>query len=94
MLAGEPGVRQRLGAAADDDLCRLLQFEPLELRGHLERLGLGGPARPHGVDGLEHGRDLRPLGLGDLGQHIAVEVDRAALLDGLREPLAAPTTSR
>ena len=39
------------------------------------------------MDGLEHGRDLRPLGLGDPGHHVAVEVDRAALVGGPREHL-------
>ena len=87
VLAGKPGVRQRLGVAVHDDPGRLLQPGPLELRGHLERLGLGGPARLHGVDGLEHGRDLRPLGLGYLGQHVAVEVHGAALVGGFREHL-------
>lgn len=82
-----PGVRRRLGAAADGGPCRLLQLEPLELRGNLERLCLGGLARLRGVDGPRHGRDLRPPGLGDLGQHVAVEVDRSALVGGLREHL-------
>ena len=39
------------------------------------------------MDGLEHGRDLRALGLGGFGQHVAVEVDRVALVGRPREHL-------
>ena len=87
MLAGEPGVRQRLGVAVADDPRGLPEPGPLELLGHLERLGLGRLARLHGMDGLEHGRDPRPLRLRDPGQHAAVEVHGAPLVRRPREDL-------
>lgn len=54
----------------------------LEFRGHCERLGYGRLVRLHRVHGLEHRRDLRPLRLRDLGQHVAVEVHGAAPAGG------------
>ncbi len=39
------------------------------------------------MDGLEHGRHLRPLRFGDLRQRVAVEMHRAALVFGLGEDL-------
>ena len=47
----------------------------------------GFVARLHGVDGVEHGRNPRTLRFGDLGQRVAVEVHRAALVSGIREHL-------
>ena len=87
VLAGEPGVRQRLGAAVPDDHGGLPELGLLEFGCNLEGLGLGGLARLHRVDRLQHGGDPRAPGLGDPGQHVAVEVDRAALVGGLREDL-------
>lgn len=37
------------------------------------------------MHGLEHGRKLRALGLRDPGEHVAVEVHRAALIGRLGE---------
>ena len=37
--------------------------------------------------GLEHRGRLGPLGLGHLRQRVAVEMDRAALVGGVREDL-------
>ena len=67
-LAGHLAVRQRLGEALAHDLCGLLQPHRLELGGHRPRLGRRGLARLHGVDGLEHGRDLRTLRFGTLAR--------------------------
>ena len=87
MLAGEPGVRQRLGVAVPDHPGGLLEFHAVELRGHLQRLGLGRLARLHGVDRLQHDGDPRAPGLRHPRQNVSVEVDRAALVGGLREDL-------
>ena len=84
VLAGEPGVRQGLGEALPHDPRGLPEPHALELPGDLEGLGLGGLARLHGVYGLEHGGDRGAPGLGDPGQHVAVEVHGAALVGGLR----------
>lgn len=87
VLAEKPGVRQRLGVALPDDLGGLVQHGRPELREHLERLGLGCLTRLHGMDCLEHGRDLRISRLRHLRQHVPVEADRAAPVGGLREHL-------
>ena len=65
VLAREPRVGQGLGAALAHDLGRLPELGLLELGRDLERLGLGGLARLHGVDRLEHRGDT--LGLFDFG---------------------------
>ena len=71
------------------DLGALPRPHRLEFGGRRPCLGLGGDrlARLHGVEGLEHGGDLGALGLGDLGQRVAVEMHGAALVLRVGEDL-------
>ena len=87
VLAGEARVRQGLPASAPYDPDGLPEPHPLELLGDREGLGLGGRARPHGVDRLEHGRGCDAPGLRHAGEHVAVEARGAAPAGGLGEHL-------
>lgn len=87
VLAGEGRVRQGLGGALAGDPGGLTEPHPLELVRDRERLCLGGLARPHGVDRLEHGRDRGAPGLRHAGEHVAVEVHGAAPVGGIGEHL-------
>ena len=87
VLAGEPGVGQRLRAAVPDHPGGLLEFHAVELGGHLQRLGLGGLAGLHGVDRLEHCGDPGALRLGHPREDVPVEVHGAALVGGPGEDL-------
>lgn len=87
MLPREARVGQRLRVAVPDHLGGFSELGLLELRGHLERLGLGGFPRLHGVDRLEHRRGPGASGLRHLGQHVPVEVDGAALVRRVGEDL-------
>ena len=82
---GEGRARQGLGEALADDLAaspsRILSSSSATARG----LGLGGGARLHRVDRLEHGRDGRTPGLRHAGEHVPVEMHGAALAGGLWE---------
>ena len=80
-------VYARVSGAFADDPGGLTEPHPLELVRDRERLCLGGLARLHGVDRLEHGRDRGAPGLRHAGGHIAVEVHGAAPAGGLRERL-------
>ena len=86
MLARHLAVRQRLGAPVAHDFGGLLdELHRFQVAGHRLRLGGRGLARLHRVDGLEHGRDARPLRFGDLGEDVAVEMNGAALVFCLRD---------
>ena len=87
MLHGEAGVGERLGSSVPHALGRLLEPHLVQRAGHgpgLFHAGLGGFL---GMNRLEHGRDLAPLGLRHLREHVAVEVDSAPLVGGVREHL-------
>lgn len=87
MLARHLAVRQRLGAPVAHDFGGLLEPHRFQAAGHGLGLGGGRLALLHRVDGLEHGRDARPLRFGDLGKDVAVEMNGAALVFCLREHL-------
>lgn len=74
------------------------QARPLDVERHVAELVQDEQVGPpqllqHRLEGVrpvrldEHGRDLGALRFGDLGQRVAVEVHRAALVSGLREHL-------
>ena len=87
MLARHLAVRQRLGIPAAHHLGGLLEPHQFQVVGHGLGLGGGRLARLHRVDRLEHGRRLRPLRFGDLGEDVAVEAHGAALVSGVGEDL-------
>lgn len=87
MPRGEARVGQRLRDAVADALGGRRQPHVLQLGGDTAGLLRARLQRLLGMDGLEHRGHLGALGLGDLREHVAVEVHRAALVGGVREHL-------
>ena len=87
VLHGEAGVGERLGHVLADHPGRVGELRRLQLAGHLLGLAQARAERLLGVYGLElRGDPPAPAGR-HLGQHVAVEVDRAALVHRLGEDL-------
>ena len=87
MPRGEARVGQRLRDAVADALGGRRQPHAVQFGGDVAGLLRAGLQRLLGMNGLEHRGHLGALGLGDLREHVAVEVHRAALVGGSREHL-------
>lgn len=87
MPHGEARVGQRLGGALAHALGGCRQPHLVQRRRHRRGLLHAGVERLLGVDRLQHGRHSAPPGLRYLGQDVAIEVHRAALVGRSREHL-------
>ena len=88
VLAGKIAVGQRFLNAVLDLLGSLLQLHGAQLGDHSLCLLAGRLFALLSVDRLEHFRYNFSLGFGHNGEHIAVEMHRAALVFGVRKHLA------